>query len=118
MVISILFLGQINQSQSLFTYGAHESVANFSKPDFMPMFADNITWHNQSLEQEARDQCGDDSECLFDVASTKDLSVGMVTKEISIQLVNETNKLGKCWRQELESLNKNKQTNLVNIGIL
>ena len=97
MVISILCLGQINQSQSLFTYGAHESVAHFSKPDFMPMFADNITWHNQSLEQEAKDQCGDDFECLFDVASTNDLSVGMVTKDISIQLVNETNRLGKYW---------------------
>ena len=70
-------------------------MASFSDPDFEPMFADNITWHNDSLRQEAIDQCGNDHECLFDVASTKDLSVGLVTKDISIQLVNETNKLGK-----------------------
>ena len=59
------------------------------------MFADNITWYNNSLREKAEAQCGDDYECLFDVASTKDLSVGMVTKDISIQLVNESNTLGK-----------------------
>lgn len=90
--------GQINQSQSLFTYGLNESVVTFSNPDFEPMFADNITWNNVSLEREAQKECGDDHECLFDVASTNDLSVGMVTKDISIQLVNESNTLGKLHR--------------------
>ena len=89
--------GQINQSQSLFTYNyaQNESVDTFAKPDFEPMFADNITWYNNSLRLAAEAQCGDDYECLFDVASTNDLSVGMVTKDISIQLVNESNALGK-----------------------
>ena len=59
------------------------------------MFADNVTWSNDSLRQEAEARCGDDSECLFDVASTNDLSVGIVTKDISVQLVNETNALSK-----------------------
>ena len=68
-------------------------MATFSKLDFMPMFADNITWHNDSLKQKAEAQCGDDHECLFDVASTKDLSIGSATKEISVQLVNDTKKL-------------------------
>ena len=62
------------------------------------MFADNITWHNDSLRIKAEAECGDDHECLFDVASTNDLSVGMVTKDISVQLVNESNKLGKLRR--------------------
>ena len=61
----------------------------------MPMFADNITWYNESVRKAAVAQCGNDLECLFDVASTNDLSVGMVTKDISIQLVNESNILGK-----------------------
>jgi len=59
------------------------------------MFADNITFSNASFQQEAKAECGDDLECLFDVASTNDLSIGQVTKEISIQLVNETNTLSK-----------------------
>ena len=79
----------------MFTYAQNESVDTFSRPDFEPMFADNITWQNESLRLEAEAQCGEDHECLFDVASTNDLSVGMVTKDISVQLVNETNALGK-----------------------
>ena len=70
----------------------------FADLDFEPMFADNITWHNDSLRQKAEEQCGDDHECLFDVASTNDLSVGMVTKDISVQLVNESNALSKSCR--------------------
>ena len=70
-------------------------MSTFAKLDFEPMFADNITWQNASLRLAAEAQCGDDYECLFDVASTRDLSVGMVTKDINIQLVNETNTLGK-----------------------
>ena len=62
------------------------------------MFADNITWHNDSLRDKAEAECGDDHECLFDVASTNDLSVVMATKGISVQLVNESNKLGKLRR--------------------
>ena len=90
-----LLLGQINQSQSLFTYAGNESVDTFKNSDFEPMFADNITWHNDSLREKAEAECGDDHECLFDVASTNDLSVGLVTKDISIQLVNESNALSK-----------------------
>ena len=64
------------------------------------MFPDNIKWYNDSLKQAAEAQCGDDHECLFDVASTSDLSVGLVTKDISIQLVNETKALGKYLKME------------------
>ena len=90
-----VLLGQINQSQSLFTYAQNESVDTFKDTDFVPMFADNITWHNESLRVKAEEECGEDYECLFDVASTNDLSVGMVTKDVSIQLVNESNALSK-----------------------
>ena len=67
----------------------------FKNTDFEPMFADNITWQNDSLRVKAEAECGDDYECLFEVASTNDLSVGMVTKDISVQLVNESNALSK-----------------------
>ncbi|XP_068725626.1 mucin-like protein [Montipora capricornis] len=84
---------QISESQSLFTYGQNESVNTFTRPDFVPMFADNITWQNDSLRLAAEAQCGDDHDCLFDVASTNDLSVGVLTKDINVQFVNETNSL-------------------------
>ena len=69
----------------------------FARPDFEPMFPDNITWYNDSIRDAAIDQCGDDHQCLFDVASTNDVSVGLVTKDISIQLVNESNILGELF---------------------
>ena len=95
-VVNFSFLsGQINQSQSLFAYAENENVNTFAKPDFVPMFADNITWYNDSLRKAAEAQCGDDYECLFDAASTSDLSIGMTTKLISVQLVNESKVLGK-----------------------
>ena len=88
-------LGQLTQVQSLFTYGENESVDTFARPDFLPMFSDNITWSDNSVRLAAEAQCGNDYECLFDVASTNDLSVGIATKDISAQLVNESNILGK-----------------------
>ena len=95
MFNAFIFSGQINQSQSLFTYAQNESVDTFAKPDFLPMFVENITWFNETVEREAKTQCGDDIECLFDAAATNDVSVGLVTKDINIQLENETNILGK-----------------------
>ena len=88
-------------------------MASFSDPDFEPMFADNITWHNDSLRQKAEDQCGNDHECLFDVASTNDLSLGLVTKDISIQLVNETKQLSKYLDLSLYLLVDRKKTRSV-----
>ena len=79
----------------MFAYAQNESVDTFANPDFVPMFADNITWYNDSVRDAAKAQCGDDYECLFDAASTNDVSVGIATKDISIQLVNESKTLGK-----------------------
>ena len=82
----------------MFSYSLNESVDTFAKPNFMPMFADNITWLNESVRLKAEAQCGGDFECLYDVAATNDLSVGIVTKEIKTTLVNESNILGKLHK--------------------
>lgn len=92
------FSGQINQTQSLFTYAQNESVDTFAKSDFTPMFVEDITWHNNSVRELAEAQCGNDIECLFDAAATNDVSIGIVTKDINIQLVNESNTLGKLLK--------------------
>ena len=92
------FSGQINQTQSLFTYAQNESVETFAKSDFTPMFVEDITWYNNSVRELAEAQCGNDIECLFDAAATNDVSIGIVTKDINIQLVNESNTLGKLLK--------------------
>ena len=67
----------------------------FAKPDFLPMFIENITWFNNTVRDLAWAQCRGDNECLFDAAATNDVSVGLITKDINIQFENETNILGK-----------------------
>lgn len=71
---------------------------SFAKSDFTPMFVEDITWYNDSVRELAEAQCGNDIECLFDAAATNDVSVGIVTKDINIQLVNESNTLGKLLK--------------------
>ena len=39
------------------------------------------TFANETLEQQAREVCGDDTFCLFDVAATKTLDIGKATME-------------------------------------
>lgn len=97
-LFNAFFSGQINQTQSLFTYAQNESVETFAKSDFTPMFVEDITWYNNSVRELAEAQCGNDIECLFDAAATNDVSIGIVTKDINIQLVNESNTLGKLLK--------------------
>ncbi|XP_067053673.1 fibrillin-2-like isoform X3 [Acropora muricata] len=80
---------QINQSQSLFTYAQNENTSNYAIPDFLPMFGDNITWQNDTIRKKAEEVCVSDQACLFDAASTNDLSVGQATKDIGNQLSKE-----------------------------
>ena len=88
------FSGQINHSQSLFTYAQNETASTFAIPDFSPMFGDNITWQSDALRKQAEEVCGSDRECLYDVASTNKLSVGQATKQIGNQLSKELKTLG------------------------
>ena len=58
------------------------------------MFGDNITWQNDNIRKKAEEVCVSDQACLFDAASTNDLSVGQATKDIGNQLSKELETLG------------------------
>ena len=77
------FLGQLSTSSSLFTYKEEESTSTFSNVNYKPMFLHNISFGSEALARDARALCGDDHNCLFDVAVTGDLSIGRSTKEIN-----------------------------------
>ena len=66
-------------AQSLFTYGADGSWDTFYQPDYTPAF--EVEFSNPELEEEARAICGSDDLCLFDVAATGDINIGVATKE-------------------------------------
>ncbi|XP_031570637.1 uncharacterized protein LOC116304951 isoform X2 [Actinia tenebrosa] len=82
---------QVNESTSLFTYQFGDNVSTFSNTSFVPMFIDELKFYNESLKKKAEAACQGDINCLFDSASTKDVSVGLSTKIVGSQMVNESN---------------------------
>ena len=63
---------------------------------YEPLFLDELQshWMNDSLRKEAEELCQGDSSCLFDIAATRDLSVGAVSKNTSTTLEKEKKELG------------------------
>ena len=54
---------------------------------------DNLVFDNVTLGQQARDVCGDNRQCLFDVHTTGQISIGVASKQAVESLnavVNET----------------------------
>ncbi len=75
---SYFLAGIINSSNnSLFTYPSDQSYATFYDPLFSPMF--EPSFEDAELENEAKTICGDDTFCLFDVAATKNIEIGVAT---------------------------------------
>ena len=91
-------LGQITGEESLFTYGPNENVSTFANASFRPMFVENINWTDNAIKLAAEQACGGDAVCLFDAASTNDVSIGTNSKDVNVQLVKENEQLGKAIR--------------------
>ena len=83
--ITVLFPGQITQTESIFTYDIGESVADFSDPSHLPPFLDEIL-SNLTGNSNLTDVCGDNVECLFDFSQTGDMEVAMAAMTVE----NET----------------------------
>ncbi len=64
-------------NESLFTYNAQENFAHFYDPNFNPVF--ETTFKNADLEDKAREVCGNDEYCLFDIAATNNVEIGKAT---------------------------------------
>ncbi len=56
-----------------------QSFSAFYDPLFVPMF--EPSFDNIELEEQARNVCGDDEFCLFDIAATKNVDIGMATMQ-------------------------------------
>ena len=78
-------LGQVTQSESIFTYETGQSVDTFSFPDHAPPFLDEIL-SNLMGNSTLTDVCGNNVECLFDFSQTGNMEVGMA----AISVENET----------------------------
>ena len=90
-----MFIGQLTDNISLFTYKPGENTSTFSNASFVPIFLDEpIDFGSDELRTAAELACQGDVNCLFDIASTGDVSVGASTKEVSVQIESESQALG------------------------
>lgn len=84
----------------MFTYEDGETYDSFVRDNFEPAFREEIgaLFSNSTFsEEEARTICGNNSECLFDVAVTDRASIGLATLESSrrVQQMNSNLQIGK-----------------------
>ena len=57
---------------------------------------------NDALRQQAEAICQGDANCLFDIASTGDTSVGASTKQVSVQLESDSKELRKYTKLQMQ----------------
>ena len=86
----------MTSNTSLFTYNPGENTTTFANKSFTPIFLDeDLIGNNTELRKKAEETCQGDVNCLFDIASTGDTSVGESTKQVSVQLESESQELRK-----------------------
>ena len=94
----------------MFTYRIGESYDSFLGLDFTPVFLDETAslFSNSTFEQEARKVCGENDECLFDIAVTGKTRVGEATLESfnELQQIINDSKIGKRVQQLYDKLVK------------
>ena len=69
--------GIVNETESLFTYPLRESWFTYHDPDFVPSFTP--VFSNSSFEAEAIEACNNDTFCLYDIATTGRMDIGLST---------------------------------------
>lgn len=94
-ITGIFLIGATTASDSLFSYEEGRHHSSYFDAGYVPMFLDrdNLVFDNVTLGQQARDACGDNKQCLFDVHTTGKVSIGVASKqavESLIAVVNET----------------------------
>ena len=79
----VFFSGVTTANISLFTYEEGKSHASYFDAAYVPIFLDqeDLVFDNATLGQQARDVCGDNKQCLFDIHTTGKVSIGRASKQ-------------------------------------
>ena len=104
MTLLFFLTGATSANDSLFTYEEGKDHSSYFDVGYLPIFLDqedfdNLTlFDNVTLEEEARDVCGDNKQCLFDIYTTGKVSIGLASVravESFIGVINDTETPGK-----------------------
>ncbi len=74
---------------SIFTYSNGFSFSSFYLPNYTPAFSPNFS--DRGLEAEANEVCMGDTFCLFDVAATGSVDIGLSTLVGGLEFENIAN---------------------------
>lgn len=104
----------INNESSVFTYQKEFQHSDYVDLNYTPKFVqDGIFFVNSSLEFLAREKCGENKKCLYDVSVTLDIEIGVLN-------VNFDNKIEIFMQdlanvsQALDNIEKSSTTSAVN----
>ena len=84
---------KLNANNTIFSYLDGFSITNFINASFVPTFvSDGIVFENFALEELAKQQCGNNTNCLFDISTTGEQSMGDMSFEFSetIEILQES----------------------------
>ena len=78
---ALIFVSGIidDPAESLFTYQDGQSWATYYSPSFIPVY--DASFKDADLEAKAREVCDNDTFCLFDIAATGKVELGMSTHQ-------------------------------------
>lgn len=97
IICTFISIGSVNK-ESLFQYGDELSYWNYSHPEFVPMFTDEV---DKGRLNEAIQKCGSNSSkaCIADYLATGDISLAKVSgdKEHDSKLDIETIGIYQCY---------------------
>lgn len=79
---------RLTSSQSLFV-NTTADVDFICPANYEPIFLTNYTFANSSLESAAREICGSNTNCLFDVAATQSLEFGQDTVNSTVTIASD-----------------------------
>ena len=97
--IFVLLVGATSADDSLFIYEEGMNHSSYFDAGYVPIFLDkdDLVFDDVTLGKQARDACGDNKQCLFDIFTTGKVSIGMASKqavESFIAVLNETETAG------------------------
>ena len=89
---NVILTGAVTEEDSLFTYYG-ENHTSYVDVAYIPVFFDqDLIFDDVIFGQKARNVCGNNKQCLFDIYTTGKISIGMNSKkalESFVAVVNE-----------------------------
>ena len=90
---NVILTGAVTEEDSLFTYDYGENHTSYVDVGYIPVFFDQeLIFDDVIFGQKARNVCGNNKQCLFDIYTTGKISIGMNSKkalESFVAVVNE-----------------------------